>query len=279
MTDDEDLRQRTDDVVASIHVLIGSIRRLRAIDAQRALVPAHYLADSLQDVTTAVLALRREILIQIREETALSLSALGQRISLTRGRVDQIIKTPIKRARRYPGRTLMANDMAVHVEVWPLAADEAGIWLLSGAEAWMLGRAGMPVQTDSDPHGDAEQILAVRGARRKGDVRFLHSTSWRVDLPRLIVTYIAALTRGLRCGPTGRRRCPYRWSSPTGSGRCRMGLRSAPGVADDAVLLHGIRHIAFLLETDPRATESLDDTWRAHLAGLAPALAGLYTAA
>jgi hypothetical protein len=51
------------------------------------------------------------------------------------------------------------------------------------------------------------------------------------------------------------------------------------GVADDAVLLHGIRHIAFLLETDPRATESLDDTWRAHLAGLAPALAGLYTAA
>jgi hypothetical protein len=108
MTDDQDdqdkeLQRRTDAAVASIHALIGSIRHLRAIDPQRALVPAHYLADSLQEVTTAVLALRREILIQIREETALSLSALGQRISLTRGRVDQIIKTPPKRGPKGSG--------------------------------------------------------------------------------------------------------------------------------------------------------------------------------
>jgi hypothetical protein len=92
MTDDEELRQRTDDAVASLRALIGAVARLRAVDPQRALVPAHYLADALQEVTTAALALRREILIQIREETALSLSVLGQRISLTRGRVDQIVR-------------------------------------------------------------------------------------------------------------------------------------------------------------------------------------------
>lgn len=173
----------------------------------------------------------------------------------------------------------MANDMQVMTEVWPLAADEAGIWLLSGAEAWVLGLAGMPVQTDSDPHGDTELILQAKGVR-KDDVLFLHSTSWRVDLPRLIVTYVAVVD----AGPAVRARWPQALPvSLEFAGQVRPkphGPADRPtGVADDAVLVHAARHVAWLLETDPQATASLDENMRAHLAGLRPALAGLYSEA
>ena len=33
----------------------------------------------------------------------------------------------------------MLEKMGITVEVWPLAADEAGIWLISGGDALALG--------------------------------------------------------------------------------------------------------------------------------------------
>lgn len=88
---DEELRRKVTDVTAAIDALLAAIRHLRAADAQRALVPAHELAEALKKASAASLKLRREILTQIRQETALSLSQLGQRISMSRGRIDQII--------------------------------------------------------------------------------------------------------------------------------------------------------------------------------------------
>jgi hypothetical protein len=101
---DEELRRRVTDVTASTDALIAAIRRLRTIDAQRALVPAHELAEALKTASAASLELRREILTQIRQETALSLSQLGQRISMSRGRIDQIINgNPRTRATKGTG--------------------------------------------------------------------------------------------------------------------------------------------------------------------------------
>ena len=33
----------------------------------------------------------------------------------------------------------MGELMTVTVEVWPVSADEAGIWLVSGGDAWRFG--------------------------------------------------------------------------------------------------------------------------------------------
>jgi hypothetical protein len=84
----------------------------------------------------------------------------------------------------------MANDMATYMEVWPVAADHAGIWLLSGADAW---RSAIPLQSDTDPQGEVELLLAGHGVTAP---QMLHSTSWRADLPRLILTYIAVIDAG-----------------------------------------------------------------------------------
>jgi hypothetical protein len=42
------------------------------------------------------------------------------------------------------------------------------------------------------------------------------------------------------------------------------------------VLLHGVRHLRFLLDTDAHVRDALNEHWRRHLAELTPALAGMY---
>jgi hypothetical protein len=95
----------------------------------------------------------------------------------------------------------MANDMPVMVEVWPLAADEAGIWLVSGGEAWCTNT---PVQSDSDPHGDVELLLALRGAGP--DTVLLHSTArGGTDLPRHSSSPTSPCSTPARCRVAGGR--------------------------------------------------------------------------
>jgi len=42
------------------------------------------------------------------------------------------------------------------------------------------------------------------------------------------------------------------------------------------VLMHGIRHLRFLMDTDSAAREALPDVWRRHLEPITPVLAGMY---
>ena len=69
----------------------------------------------------------------------------------------------------------MMEPMTTRVEVWPVAADELGIWLISGDDAW---RPDLPVMADNEPHFDVELELASHHA--KDSTTLLHSTSWRV---------------------------------------------------------------------------------------------------
>jgi hypothetical protein len=168
----------------------------------------------------------------------------------------------------------MANEMPVVVEVWPVAADEAGLWLASGAGPW---RADSPVPSDSDPHGEVELLLAMRGAL--GDVALLHSTSWRTDVPRLVLTYVAVVDAGAAVRVRWPEALPVSLEFADTVRPAPHGPTESPTVAEDAVLLHGLRHLAFLLETDASAAGALDGDWRGHLAGLRPALAGMYSEA
>lgn len=168
----------------------------------------------------------------------------------------------------------MANDMQVIVEVWPVAADEAGVWLASGAQAW---RSDLPIQSDADPHGEVELMLATHGAAF--DTLLLHSTSWRTDVPRLVLTYVAVLNAGSAVRARWPEALPVSLAFADTVHPAPHAPTESPVVAEDAVLMHGLRHLAFLLETDATSAGTLDANWRRHLAELRPALAGMYSEA
>ena len=53
---------------------------------------------------------------------------------------------------------------------------------------------------------------------------------------------------------------------------------AAPSPSHFHVLMHGLRHLRFLMDTDPRNAEAMGALMRQHLEPLRPALAGLYAA-
>jgi hypothetical protein len=162
----------------------------------------------------------------------------------------------------------MANDMLVRVEVWPVAADETGIWLVSGDDALRSHN----VASDSEPHTVAEDLVTPLGLPA-----LLHSTSWRVDGPAVIVTYLAVMVPGDLV------RGVYPHAEPVGVPlQEAVGRPFTHGPVDPPtprfidVLMHGIRHLAFLVDNDATVSAALDGDWRRHLAALEPALAVMY---
>ena len=168
----------------------------------------------------------------------------------------------------------MAEPMTVRVEVWPVAADSAGIWLVSGDDAW---RDTLPVAADSEPHAEVELLVGAHGDVDPADVLLLHSTSWRVDGPSVVLTYVAVLRRpGLvldiwpDARPVGRELAEAVGKPPTHA------AADVPVPRYIDVLLHALRHLRMLRDTDAVARNALDATWQRHLDDLAPALAGMY---
>jgi hypothetical protein len=177
--------------------------------------------------------------------------------------------------------------MGVSIEIWPLAADETGIWLLSGhGGAWSYG----PVMADSDVHYEAELLLFSHGIDPGDAAAFItlppgapaagviHSTSWRPDGPAIMLTYVAVIAAAGYVLDTWRDAVPVTAALPAAIGPApphRAAAVPAPRVAD--VLLHGIRHLRFLLGYDAETAAALDAAWRRHLAPLEPALAVMFS--
>jgi hypothetical protein len=96
------------------------------------------------------------------------------------------------------------ENMTVTVEVWPLAADEAAIWLLSDGDAWRFG----PVKAASDVHFEVEWLLFQHGIDPEDAGLFIpmpagtpaadviHSTSWRPDIGAIVLSYMAVVNAG-----------------------------------------------------------------------------------
>jgi hypothetical protein len=167
----------------------------------------------------------------------------------------------------------MANTAVVIPEVWPVAADRHGLWLISGAGPL---RAAVPVMADEDVHANAELEL-MQHSVRLGDVMLLHSTSWRSDGSAIVLAYIAAV----RCpGPVLESWPTALPISPLLPGE--VGRPQSHGAADPPLprfvdcLLHAVRHLAFLRDWDASAAAALDDHWLSQLDGIRPALAGMY---
>ncbi|MFI6522185.1 hypothetical protein ACIBF1_42015 [Spirillospora sp. NPDC050679] len=165
----------------------------------------------------------------------------------------------------------MLEPMSVRVEVWPVAADSVGLWLVSDGDAWRSG----PVPADSEPHAEVEYVLSQHGGSDKVDL--LHSTSWRVDGPAVYLTYMAVV----HCSGLVREEWPN--ALPIG-----MELFDAVGKPPEHspveapapryidVLLHGIRHLRFLLDNDTANAAAFSDAWRDQLTRIQPAIATMY---
>jgi hypothetical protein len=161
------------------------------------------------------------------------------------------------------------ETMSPVVEVWPLAADEFGIWLLD-SDAWR----SPPIPASSEPHFEVEGVLHAKGVR---EVSLLHSTSWRPDGPHIVLTYVAVLH------VDGLVRAEWPDAQPVSKDLLPSVGNPLPHQAAEVpvpryidVLHHGLRHLAFLLQTDSSARDELTGYWRQWLAELQPALAGMY---
>jgi hypothetical protein len=166
----------------------------------------------------------------------------------------------------------MTEHMGALVEVWPLAADSAGIWLLSGDDAWRSGR----IDADGSPQSELEYVLWEHGVHER--TGYAHSTSWRVDGPHILLTYMAVIGIDELARDDWPNASPISIRLATAVGPARSGpALNEPIPRHIDVLLHGIRHLRFLLDTDATAQRALTAPWPRHLSGLDPALSGMYT--
>lgn len=167
----------------------------------------------------------------------------------------------------------MAENMPVIVEGWIVAADRAGLWLVSGDDALRTA----PVSSDSGPHFELEMELGLHSIH-DDQVLLMHSTSWRADEACLIVTYMVAvepgdLVRGV--WPDAR---PITVQAADEVGKPRTHAADEPPEPSDFhVLMHGLRHLKYLIEHDGTAAATLGGLWREHLGPFEPALAGMYS--
>lgn len=162
------------------------------------------------------------------------------------------------------------EKMGCRVEVWPAAADDHGIWLVSGGDAWR----SPAIAADSEPHFEVELLVASYDV---GVPSLLHSTSWRPDGQTIVLTYMVVLpcdelvlSRWPGARPISVELLPTVGNPPT------HGPAEVPVPRYVDVLHHGLRHLTFLLQTDASARDALAGHWTTHLAQLEPALAGMY---
>jgi hypothetical protein len=181
----------------------------------------------------------------------------------------------------------MPELMTVTVEVWPVAADEAGIWLLGDVDAWRFG----PVEAASDVHYEAELLLFqhdidpddaifIRLPDDTPRTDVLHSTSWRPHGPTIILTYMAVVKAGGYIRERWPTAVPVTAALPEAIGKAPPhGAAQVPVPRVVDVLLHGLRHLKFLAgpDGDAETAAALDGNWLRHLAPLRPALAAMFS--
>lgn len=162
--------------------------------------------------------------------------------------------------------------MTVTVEVWPVAADQTGIWLLDPDGPW----ASPPVLADSEPHVAVELEL-IQHTVNLADVTVVHSTSWRTEHTSVVLTYVAVVAGQhlvLNDWPDARPITPlladHVGRPPT------HGPLDPPAPRYVDVLIHALRHLSFLLPRDATVARALPGPWGEHLAAFTPAIARMY---
>lgn len=166
------------------------------------------------------------------------------------------------------------ENMNVRTEIWPIAADSVGLWLISGDDAL---RPRLPIGSADDIHFEVENMLAEAGML--GHTTLIHSTSWRPEGPSMTVTYIAVVQTADMVIHTWPNAKPISLALAEAVGKPPVhGATEVPVPRHIDVLLHAIRHLRFLLETDDESAKGITLPIRRHIEKLQPALAGMYRA-
>ena len=93
----------------------------------------------------------------------------------------------------------------------------------------------------------------------------VHSTSWRHEAARIILTYVAVITSPEHLPPDSLVALPVRRAELT-----RGEATAAPTtIGVEAVLEHALRHLSWLVKDDPAVMEALAD-WKTVLADFQP---------
>jgi hypothetical protein len=147
-------------------------------------------------------------------------------------------------------------DSPVQAEVFVIWLDGDRIQLTGpdGPQAWhlQLGPIEHPVEV-------VERIVSDV----VGPPMLVHSTSWRRDRDAVILSFVVVippeLVGSMASVPIGR------------AALARSEATAAPrDIAVDAVVEHGIRHLAWLAEDDPVVADTLPPAWRPILAAYIP---------
>ena len=137
--------------------------------------------------------------------------------------------------------------------VW-LDGDRLALTGPDGPQPWLiqLGPADHPV------------TVVDRMVRETvGPATLVHSTSWRRDRDAVILSFVVViepeLAMGLPSVPIGR------------TDLARSAATAAPSdIAVEAVIEHGLRHLAWLVKDDPAVAHELTGAWRPVLAHYVP---------
>jgi len=145
----------------------------------------------------------------------------------------------------------------VHAEVFVVAHDGESILLTGpcGAAPWDIETQGVDHPLD---------LVRSMSDRVLGDVKLLHSTSWRWDKSAVILSFVVVIdAEEIGAMP----------AEPVG--RVALARSAATEAPEDIgwlqVLEHGLRHLAWLAAEDDIVQSTLDDPWKESLSAYVPA--------
>lgn len=169
----------------------------------------------------------------------------------------------------------MFEPMTVWVEVWPVAADETGLWLLSGGKPWLDG----PVMADNSEDFMAKSLLSEHGIA-KDDLLWTHFTSWHPDGPRHVDTYLAVvdLDAAVACElwPHAAPITPDLYNDPEVGKPPTHGATEEPAPRVLDVLYHALGHLKEQIRKNATTRAAVGEVWRVQLEPYEETLAGMY---
>lgn len=149
-----------------------------------------------------------------------------------------------------PSRHVTGHDDDVHhviAECWLLGLHDGHLAIVDGPGGAYSPTWTVDVPADTSPM-DTLAACAPTALRTAP-----HSTSWRFADGRIVLSFVAAPTRAVTDGL--RRIDPQQPGGPGGE--------SPTGITHESVVRHALRHVAFLMATDPAALAIDDPDWRA----------------
>jgi hypothetical protein len=159
--------------------------------------------------------------------------------------------------------------MGVRAEVWPVAASEEGLWLLSGVEGLQSG----PVPVAMSVYEAVRSLLRSIGIEQ---LAILHGTSCRDEYGYAVQTHIAVadcpdvLAHWPLAEPISLEVLGQVGPPPT------HGPAEVPDNRYIDVLAHALRHLAFLQAHDATAAAAMPALMVPHLDALSPVLYVMY---